>query len=553
MGLLLGGLALSNLVEQFDRYLFTVSPIPFIDYSTIEYSILCGPAFSIVYFVGNFVCSISNDYVRADRVTVVALSCAISSMALLCIPFTGSFWELALLRVLMGLAQAPITSFCSSLIKDEYIEQDRGFAFGIFDSATFLGFAISLAIGTLVYDNEGWKIPYFIFGLAGIAYSFVLRMFLRDPAFPNSYLSKIPPLSYWSKNVHDDEDRSDDVNFPLILDSDDKSISDNEQQKAAFSLRDLYERLKPVFSYMREYPSILLMCIPTGLRFMGGYQFAYYAALFFSDKFKTDEDGGHPVSCSFSYPEDGGPLNGEDFCDTNSPYCINGECKSLSDTPWHNKGMDHTKFEIAFAVATVCGSVVGCLFGGVLGDYMSSKTSFGLSGRLLVGGIGLLFAAPMYVLVFTLDFPYCFICLALGGLGGEIYYGQTLAVLAEMVPQKLFTMTCSFYLSFLICCGSNGTILVPLVRQSFEKHFSYTYTFVSSGSTGEQTNVVPTHGSDGFMWTLCCLVGGSYAIAGVLFLCCVPPMQRDIERMKSRSTIIEPIIPNQFSVSNLPE
>ena len=81
----------------------------------------------------------------------------------------------------MGFAQSPITAFCSSLIKDAFTDAERGVAFGVFDSGTFLGFAVSLTLGTILYDKYGWKVPYMVLGIAGVVYAVVLRMYTKDP------------------------------------------------------------------------------------------------------------------------------------------------------------------------------------------------------------------------------------------------------------------------------------------------------------------------------------------------------------------------------------
>ena len=174
-------LSLSNVIEQIDRYVFQVAPIPYINYASYEYSLLAGTIFSLVYAFGNLLFSLTNDYIRMSRITIVALACFFSSLSLLFIPFVRNFWELALLRLIMGFSQSPITAFCASVIKDVFAEEWRGIAFGVFDSGTFTGFAFSLAVGTLIYDSSGWKMPYIVFGIIGIAYSILLGLFFKDP------------------------------------------------------------------------------------------------------------------------------------------------------------------------------------------------------------------------------------------------------------------------------------------------------------------------------------------------------------------------------------
>ena len=75
-------LASANIFEQFDRFLFTVAKIPYIDTTSYEYALLAGTMFSLVYCVGNLVIAMMNDNYNFDRCTVVAIGTIISSLLL---------------------------------------------------------------------------------------------------------------------------------------------------------------------------------------------------------------------------------------------------------------------------------------------------------------------------------------------------------------------------------------------------------------------------------------------------------------------------------------
>ena len=46
-------------LENFERYFISVSPIPYIDYNSYEYSVLAGPAFTIIYTFGGLLFALS--------------------------------------------------------------------------------------------------------------------------------------------------------------------------------------------------------------------------------------------------------------------------------------------------------------------------------------------------------------------------------------------------------------------------------------------------------------------------------------------------------------
>ena len=287
------------------------------------------------------------------------------------------------------------------------------------------------------------------------------------------------------------------------------------------------------------------MSIACCIRFIGGYQYGYYIAPFFSEFYTKQDDGGE-VDCTYSY--DATTEDETHAChDSDFPYCIDGACQKVSSTPWHNEGMDASTYGAWFAGATVVGSVPSAIVGGYIGDFALTYTGLGESARLLVAGVSLLIAAPCYYLVYTLPYPSCFIMLGVGGFFGEMYYTQTLAALASVIPKKLFPIAIAFFLSLLTLLASNGTVLIPLVKESldamhekhdFTIHCAPTYVQFKAG-TPLEPDVLQTFtqtGSSGLQETLCILVCGSYAVAGGLFLLTMRQLKVDFERIQIART-----------------
>ena len=575
--LILAALGISNVVEQIDRYVFQVSPIPFIEYDSYQYSLLAGTLFSVVYCVGVILFSLLNEKVKLDRITIVALSCGISSIALACIPFVTQFWHLAVLRLFMGFAQSPITVFCASFIKDQFVEEKRGIAFGIFNSGTFIGFALSLTLGTAFYDSAGWKAAYLFFGGVGILYAIITRAFISDPGSVNVALlnasngnarSKHPVTSQLGENgglatsdYHHLPGRQPLENIlelsgshPGLVGSDEDSeageTSNNKNNNISnmelIGFRQIIKtfllKFQEVWAYCSLYSSTLYVCLACGLRFAGGYQYANYIAIFFSDITKVQENDGIIQTCTYSFDNTPGNSNdtgaacGEDF-----PYCIDEQCNKLSSFPWHDVGMTHDQFETAFGVSTVVGSILGCVLGGYLGDWVAKNTRYGVSGRMIIAGGSLLISAPCYVLMYYSSYPACFVFLAFGGFFGEMYYGLSIAVLAEMIPQKLFTVTCSLYISILIAFGSNGTLLVPMLTNWLEADdtvdFSISAACTEANAQNEDTPGVQLftaslHGGEGLQTALSWLIAIFYVSSGILFLVSVPKVKRDVMKIR---------------------
>ena len=530
-------LSMSNVIEQVDRYVFQVSPIPYIDYQSYSYSLLAGTLFSVVYCFGNVTFSCWNESFQFNRVHVVAIACLVSSLALGCVPLVTNFWQQALLRMVMGLAQSPITTFCASLLQQIFEEEMRGLAFGVFDSGTFFGFALSLTLGTFIYQALGWQAPYYVFSLLGVSYSCILVFVARDPDRQGDVVRE----PYASLKGRDDVDMGSPIHaggeVPGYATLRLEDESGGEPHTTNMVARKVYR----VLLYCNQYRSIPVMCLACLIRFCGGYCYAYYVGIFFSELTVKESAGGMPsvsgdngVACAYSY-ESTSTIQGA--CSQDFPYCVSGQCAALSATPWHDKGMPHQVFEAAFAVSVVAGSVLGCVLGGYLGDTVSSRTSLGVPGRMVVAGLSLIVAAPMYVALYQADYPYCFVALAFGGLFGEMYYGLAMAVLAEMVPKKLFIILTSVYISMLIGAGSNATLFVPLLRAHFDQGQSHTFEIEAAPTYSEsqdnsyavtETIYVAEPGSVGLKTALSTILCATYGVAGLMFLISVPMIKRDL-------------------------
>jgi hypothetical protein len=219
--IVLGILTFLYFLENFDRYLIAVSPIPYIDYSSYEYSILAGPAFAIVYTVGGLFFALGyTDYNREQgrrigKYGILSISTFIFSAAFGLTALAENFWQQVIIRIVMGLAQSVITPFSTSLIRDYFPVEIMGSALGIFNTGVYFAFALSLSLGIFVYTRYGWQAGYVLFGLIGIGGSFLL-----------------PMLSWCKLSTEGVED-----NYKVIsVDDLDASFRGSEGEKASFFL-----------------------------------------------------------------------------------------------------------------------------------------------------------------------------------------------------------------------------------------------------------------------------------------------------------------------------
>jgi hypothetical protein len=173
-------LSIVYFLENFDRYLIGVCLIPYIDYSSYEYSILAGPAFTLVYSLGGLFISLNcTDGLhifgsKVSKFNILAAATLLFSISFTLTAFAFNFWQQVIIRMIMGLSQSIITPFSTSIISDHFAPYLRGSAFGIFNSGTYFAFSFSLSIGVYLCVNYGWKSGYIIFGLIGIGFSLIL-------------------------------------------------------------------------------------------------------------------------------------------------------------------------------------------------------------------------------------------------------------------------------------------------------------------------------------------------------------------------------------------
>eukprot|EP01035_Chromulina_nebulosa_P023131 gene23131-29970_t len=186
-------LSIAYFLENFDRYVLSISPIPYIDYASYEYSVLAGPAFTIVYTVGglcialffhsrsirnaiNEVSEPKKEDAIVSKLNIVAIATLVFSASFTATAFALTFWQQCIIRMAMGLTQSVITPFSSSILSDLFPSDSKGSAFAIFNLGTYISFSLSLSLGLYIYDQYGWQAGYILFGIIGFLFAFVLPL-----------------------------------------------------------------------------------------------------------------------------------------------------------------------------------------------------------------------------------------------------------------------------------------------------------------------------------------------------------------------------------------
>lgn len=347
-------------LENVDRYLIGVARVPYIDYHSLEYSVLAGPAFTVIYSVVGLLIAltyqprISIFGIKVDKLTMLSVVALIFSGSFLLTAVSSQFWQLCLIRVTMGAMQSIITPFSSSIIAEQYSAATRGIAFGIFGSATYVAFSFTLSVGTYVYNRFGWRASYLLFGTISTALAIpiplykAIRLVIINRSGPDPYASVGTESHHGGVEIVTNSPlrHANEAETELIVEEDIEASN----VSSSVSLEYMYQSVKVILGkYWWEHPHIYTAALATGVRLGAGYIWSNYTSLFFSPLFLAQSSGdlaGHTVSCTFSYsvqpslslvksPVSLHSLNS--ICGESYPYCIEGVCKALTSSPWHNK------------------------------------------------------------------------------------------------------------------------------------------------------------------------------------------------------------------------
>ena len=129
---------------------------------------------------------------RFRRSHVIVISLFAWSVVTWMTAHATTFNELLLTRALMGVSEACYLPAALALIADFHRDRTRSLAIGVHMSGVMVGSGLG-GIGGWIAERHGWHHAFLVFGIAGIVYSVVLALFLRDaPAQPAKTSDGLP-------------------------------------------------------------------------------------------------------------------------------------------------------------------------------------------------------------------------------------------------------------------------------------------------------------------------------------------------------------------------
>ncbi len=144
-----------------------------------QMGLLTGLAFAIVFALTGLSAGRLADKVSRTKLLAVSALCwgiftVISGVA------TG-FMMLLIMRMLIAVAESPITAASLSLLADTYPVEQRAFAISCFTSGATISAIIALTLGAHWVEQYGWRDTLFIISIPTALIAFVFYFFMSDP------------------------------------------------------------------------------------------------------------------------------------------------------------------------------------------------------------------------------------------------------------------------------------------------------------------------------------------------------------------------------------
>ena len=147
--------------------------------SDTQLGMLTGLSFALVYCIAGIPVARLADL--TNRKVVMTVSLALwSGFTALC-GLTGNFFQLLIARLGVGLGEAGGSPPAHAMLSDYYEKEKRGRALAIYSSGLYLGTLTGYWLGGWVSDAMTWREAFFVVGIPGVLFAFVLWFTVREP------------------------------------------------------------------------------------------------------------------------------------------------------------------------------------------------------------------------------------------------------------------------------------------------------------------------------------------------------------------------------------
>ena len=351
-----------------------------------------------------------------------------------------SFWQLLVIRSLVGVGEAGYGPAAQALIAEYYRGKRRAFAIGVYSVGMAFGGVLGIWLGGVLAARYGWRAAFVAMGVPGVVLA-ALASRLRDPARRPPAPLRATVRGWLERGVR----RAVRLVAPLVV----LTLAG----ALASSTLDLFQDLPPNLDTAVFAVAVSVGIVWTVIRLV---PIAVRRTSEASDVATTAfEDFVHAAATVLRTPTLvwlflGGAL---------VTFAVNGLIAWAPSFMERTHGLSVAAVGRAFGVWGLAGGALGALFGGKVGDRLLERWS---GGRVLVSGAGFVLGGPVCVGLLLVDelrifVPLLFITFFLY----TWYNGPLSAVILDVVPAAVRASVLGAYLLFSHLAGD--AIAPPLI------------------------------------------------------------------------------------------
>jgi predicted MFS family arabinose efflux permease len=148
--------------------------------SDLQLGLMGGLAFSLFY--AGLGIPLARLAERRNRVRLIAFVTTLWSVMTMLSGAAGSFVQLLLCRMGVGVGEAGFTPALVSMISDRFEASRRAVVFSLIALGVPIGGALAAVLGGAIAQSFGWRMAFVVVGLPGVALALILFLTVREPA-----------------------------------------------------------------------------------------------------------------------------------------------------------------------------------------------------------------------------------------------------------------------------------------------------------------------------------------------------------------------------------